>query len=216
MLDINIRFFYDTQTESHCTQIKKQINKTNSITFGSPINILLITDRLMVCTKRLKEHLQNVSDVSVDLVCNLDEAIQVIQTKPIDFLVIVGYLKTKDSYKAVQIFEQINKFSCAIIYAILDEYIQIERLKYGIRYEFSRLAPIDGFILYLCDLYDKETQRMYKAVSPEASREQLRMDALHSVICVEEEQVQKPEKKGSGNKIAEMFKVTNFLSFLRK
>ncbi|MCL2398958.1 MAG: hypothetical protein FWC91_04320 [Defluviitaleaceae bacterium] len=217
MPDVNKNFFCDDKIEPHYTLIKKQIKPIPLATFSSPINILLITDRLWGYTRGLKEYMESVPGVSADLASDSAEADQIIQAKPIDFLIIVGYLKSKECYSAVKSFERINKFSCAIMYAILDEYIQIERLKYGINYEFSRLIPIEEFVLFMCDLYAKETQRMHQTVSPEATREQLRTEALQEqeITILEEEQLQEDEppleEKEHTSRVHALLQRTKFL-----
>ena len=64
---------------------KKQIENMSTLTFGAEINVLLLTDRLLGCSRGLQEYLQNSTDITVDLVHTRDEAQTLIDQKPIDF-----------------------------------------------------------------------------------------------------------------------------------
>ena len=161
--------------------IKDQIDKMQApLTFGSSINILLITDRLQGSAFGLMEYFQNSTDISVDFVNSLEGASQAIHAKPFDFLIIVGYLRRKSSYNAIQSFRKINKYSSVIIYAILDVHIYSECKEYGIEYSYERFGPVDGFVSFMREIYDKDTHNMHTEVSPDATREQVRMEALRN------------------------------------
>jgi len=179
VININDEYDYDL--------IKKQMETMHPVTFGYKINVVLITDRLQGCAKGLKEYLENSTDISVNLVNSLNNAIKIIHAKPIDFLIVVGYLRLKRNYEAVTEFMHINKYSSAIIYAHSDGCINSERLKYGITFTYNRSEPVEGFVSFMRVLYEMENQRMY-AESMYATREEVRRKALRDICRAEEEQ----------------------------
>ena len=101
-------------------EIRKQVEGMQPFTFGAVINVLLITDRLHGCAQGLKEYLQNSSDISVDVVYDVASAQQAIREKPIDFLIVVGFLKDRKKYNVIKYAEQVNKYASVIMYASLD------------------------------------------------------------------------------------------------
>jgi len=155
--------------------IQKQMESAQPITFGSPINVLILTDRLFPCAVGLNEYLViNGSDISVELMYNdFDGTIKYIQSKPIDLLIIAGMLSDKTLYGAAQLFRFLNKYSCDMLYIIPDESSILERIDFGISNFYDRRKPVEEFILFMRKRYDEETMRMHKTVSPEVSREQL-------------------------------------------
>ena len=173
---------------------RNQIEVMQTITFGSPINVLLITDRLHGCAQGLLEYLQNSTDITVDIVYVLSDAVELLQKKPFDFLIIVGYLKDKSNYDVIPYFKRINEYSIALIYALLDNVIQLEQLKYGIEIAYERTAPADGFVSCMRELHAEATQLMHTAVSPSATRKQMWLEALQEIRRVEEEQEKKAQR----------------------
>ncbi|MCL2873656.1 MAG: hypothetical protein FWE29_01845 [Defluviitaleaceae bacterium] len=139
------------------------IEKNESILFDSPVNVLLITDRLHDITERLKNYLQNDHDIKVDLVNNYDEAANVISKKTFDFLIIVGYLADEHSFDTVGLFRRVNKHSAVIFYAILDNYIDYLCEKYNIYYTCDRRYPFDRLLAYMKESYQAESFKMQKA-----------------------------------------------------
>ena len=147
--------YNSSQNQAEYSLFEAQVKKMQGpITFGYPINVLLITDRLFGCAQGLAEYLQNSMDIAVDLVHSLEDANQVIKEKPIDFLIIVGYLKNKGSYEAIQSVKRANKHSNVIMYASLDGVIFYECDKYEIALYYERFAPVDGFISFMREIYE--------------------------------------------------------------
>jgi len=132
---------------------KQQIDEMQTITFGAEISVLLLTDRLYGCAKGLQEYMQNSTDITVDLADTLAGAKKLIAQKPIDFLIIVGYLKNEEMYQATQELAAANKYSTVIMYAGLDCLIDMHCRRYKIAYKYHRREPISGFISYMRERY---------------------------------------------------------------
>ena len=139
---------------------KAQIKVMQTLTFGSEINVLLITDRMPGCANGLREYLQNSTDITVDLVNRMEDAKKIASNKRIDFLIIVGYLEKKRNYKAMQAVKNTNKHVSVIIYAGLDCVIDYECDAHGIILKYDRYKSIEGFIAYMRGCYDSETARI--------------------------------------------------------
>ena len=137
--------------------IKNQIDTLPAPVFGRDIHVLVITDRLPECAKGLVEYLKQSSDITANLVHDLNDAEQIIRQKPADFLVIVGYLRTKANYKAASLVTEHRPHADVIMYAYPDGLIEKECSKYRIQYVYDRFAPVDGFVSFLrgiCRTYE--------------------------------------------------------------
>ena len=177
--------------------IKKQIDAIEPIDFGSPMNILLISDRLLGCAKGLKEYLQSNPSITVDLVNTSADAVRIIRGNSIDFLIIVGLLKDETDYNVVKFFKRVNKYSGIIFYALLDNAIKDLCKKYVIDYTYDRRRLPDNlcFLMkgaYLCE--SMRIQDVYPNVTLEQTKEirlQIRREVLKDIIRSEAEQPQK-------------------------
>jgi len=145
--------------EKDYTDAKEQIAAMQTFSFGAEINVLLVTDRLFGCAKGLQEYMQNSKDIAVDLVNCFDDAKKIIDSKPIDFLIVVGYLEHKANYNTIKAVKKINKYSPVIMYAALDICISQACMDNGIRYKFHRREPISNFIEYMRQLHSVEMSR---------------------------------------------------------
>jgi len=156
---------------------KKQIEAMRTITFGAKINVLLLTDRLFGCSKGLREYMQNSTDITVDLAGSFDEAQMIINQKPVDFLIIVGYLEKNYNYEVIKAVKTLNEYVSVIIYAVLDDCIAHVCSSYSITYTYHRRKPIDDFIEYMRQCYEDETAKLRQA-HPGITKEQLRLGAV--------------------------------------
>ena len=156
--------------------IRKKIETMSMITFGLKINVLIISDRLYVVAKGLQEYLLNSSDINVDLEDNLEASKQIIMLKPIDFLIIVGYLKNKENYESIQAVKKLNKHCCVVMFASLDSIIYEECATHGITYKYHRRHSLDGLIDYMRQIYRVETVQYQRDYSP--NREQVWQNAV--------------------------------------
>ena len=186
--DKNFKFDLDIRNQRDYSLIKEQIDTMHRVTFGSSINVLLVTDRLYGCALGLAEYLQNSTDITVDVVTFYEYATEIIHEKPVDFLIIVGYLQVHHTYDIVQYCRNINKYSSVVFFASVDGLIRNLQSKYEIQYSYNRRHPIDGFVAYLRELYAEESDRMQKEVPPETTREQLRVEALQELVRAEVKQ----------------------------
>lgn len=160
----------DANNKQDYRYIKEQINAKETLTFSTPIKVLLMTDRLQGCAKGLKEYFENSTDITVNLVDSCENnisATRLILDKHIDFLIVVGYLRNKYNYNVVDFFRRVNQYSNVILFAGLDSFIQYESAKYGIEYVCNRRNPVEllvGIMVYLYDYENLKMLRAYKAL----------------------------------------------------
>jgi len=186
-LSINDEYDYDL--------IKQQIDTTQPVEFGHKIKVLLMTDRLHGCAAGLKEYLENSTDITVSLVNGLDGAAKAIRTKHIEFLIIIGYLRSKRNYEVVQYFKRVNPYSSVIIYAHTDGCINNERLTYGITFTYHRKEPVGDFISFMRILHEIENQRLY-VESIYVTREEVSRKVLQDMRRAEEEEKREDRQAG--------------------
>jgi len=178
--------------------IKKQVDAMDGpLSFGSKINVLMITDRLHGCANGLKEYLLNSDDIKVDLVNTLTDATKILYKKPVDFLIIVGYLRNSRAYEVVQEFKRINKYSSVIIYARADGIINDVRVKYGITFVYDRKKPIEDFVSFMSSLYEIESQRLY-VESKYRTRYEERNAAMQAIFKAREAAAKEQEEAQDG------------------
>jgi hypothetical protein len=99
--------------------------------------------------------MQNSTDITVYLHHNFDEAQMVINDTPIDFLIIVGYLKDKNNYEIIKAVRRGNLYASVIMYAVIDDCIEHECSNYNINNKFHRREPIAAFIKYMRLCYNE-------------------------------------------------------------
>jgi len=173
--------------EQYYDKMKKKVDAMQPLTFGTPISVLLITDGLEGCAKGLKLYLSKSSDISVDLVINdPGSAVQILLEKSIDFLIIVGHMENEKNYDAVKVFDYYNRYSCAILFALLDDATLCKNSGYEVQYAYDVLAPISGFTPYMRKLYDEATKDMHTTFSPEMTRHQVRLDFIKTLEAFDE------------------------------
>ena len=176
---------------------KQQIDEMQTITFGAEISVLLLTDRLYGCAKGLQEYMQNSTDITVDLADTLAGAKKLIAQKPIDFLIIVGYLENEEMYQATQELTAANEYSTVIMYAGLDCLIDIHCRRHGIAFKYHRREPIEGFVSYMRERYAdaKETARLHRAFLEEKKRNQARIDRIQEIERLQQNERKKQRRK---------------------
>lgn len=152
---------------------KEQIDADAPFIFGAKINVLLITDRLPGCAIGLREYLQNSTGVTVDLVYTLADAEAIINAKPLDFCVIVGYLENKENYKAVKLFRKFNRATDVFMYAGASMHISYECAKYEIRDTYDRYFPIQGLVLIMQNNFEVRISVIRERLGPDMTREQM-------------------------------------------
>lgn len=131
---------------------KKQIEAMQPITFGHAVNILLLTDRLHGCAKGLLEYLSNSTDITVNLVNDLEAVQRMAEQAPLDFLIIVGMLHHTETYKSIQAVKKANT-ACIIMYAVIDGIIQNICAQNGIAHMYNRYLPMEAFVSYLSSFF---------------------------------------------------------------
>jgi len=180
---------------------KKQKESTQKFSFGSEINVLIITDRKLGCAKGLQDYLQNSTDITADLVTGSDEAQTIIDQKPIDFLIIVGYLKDRFNYDTMEAVKKINRFASIIMYGSTDSCIINECFRFKITENFHREKPIAEFVDYMRKCYAKEVAKQPQ----NTTREQLRLIAIQDEINAAQLREQEKLKQGKRQRFKDLF-----------
>jgi len=170
MRQINHDKAFDALTKLHTERIREYRLSIEPITFGSPINVMLVSDSYYYCAKELKKLLEKSSDINkVFIKCLPLNAIQMIMNRPFDFLIYVGPMAHRKGYKPTQFFHMLNQFSVAMMYAPIDDFIKIESYDSDTSYAHDLFAPIDTLIPFMREAYAKETALMH-SISPDAKR----------------------------------------------
>jgi len=175
--EYNIKSEYSMDIDDYA-EAKEQIEDMQVITFGAQINVLIITDRLYGCAMGLQEYMKNSTDITVDFSNNLEVARQIINQKPVDVLIIAGYLKKKSLYDSVEAVRQLDKYASVIMYASLDDLIEHECSVHKITETYDRNEPIDGLINYMRQRYSEKNANFQEDYPEGATREQLREAAI--------------------------------------
>jgi len=134
-------------------RVQKQTDALGPYSFGSNINVLLITDRRHGLAVGLMQYFGKSTDISVDLVYSLSEAKTVLKQKNIDFLVVVGMFENEENYKSIQMVKKANKHIIVLMYAYIDPAIKFYCEEYGIEHLYSCLTPVEGFVEYMRSRY---------------------------------------------------------------
>jgi hypothetical protein len=162
----------------------RQIDAMQPVTFGSDINVLIITDRLHGCAKGLLEYLQHSTDITADYADSLAAATQIIGQKPLDLLIIVGYLTDIAFYKAKEAFEKSNVYSSCIMYARLDPPIYDVCREYGIANKYDRRKPIDGFISFMRQCCRERASQKSAISAPEEKEREKKRAQRDNIIAI--------------------------------
>ena len=181
--ELNKKFLSVNDMFLRAMMLKRLMERGDSKTeFGSPVNVLVTTDRLPEAAQGLQQYLKYSKDITVDYAERT--VVETMFEKPYDFLIIVGSFQNNTPLDVaytpgiINAFKTLNKFSCAILYTSLDSQALKDCVKYGIHHKYDISLPIDGMILYMKEIYDLETLRMHKTVSPKATREKLWKEAI--------------------------------------
>ncbi|WP_027399225.1 hypothetical protein [Anaerovorax odorimutans] len=113
-----------------------------------PISILIISDRLIDQAKKLADYLSSMGVQIVALVSDKEKALSYLNQK-FDFLVIVGYLKNRNSYEIIEESKKYKASFIAVHWAILDEIISKYCRIYKIPLLFERTLPMSEFLSFL-------------------------------------------------------------------
>jgi len=145
----------------HCERIKSyRESLTASFTFGTPINVMLVSDTYYDCARELKELLDKSTDIKVFIKRIPLNAVQLIINHPLDFLIYVGPMQHEKGYRPTQFLHMLNQYSVAMMYAPKDELIEIEAYTSDSSYAYDLSAPIDTLITYMREAYARETELM--------------------------------------------------------
>ena len=139
----------DTTLEMMKSETIKEGYEMQSLSFGKSIYILLITDHLTGCAKNLQEYLNNNTDITADLVNNLDDTTKKAYLKCVDFLIIVGMLYNDENYKSIQAVKKTNSCAYVIMYASLDSVIRDICREQNIKYTYNRYHCMEDFVTYM-------------------------------------------------------------------
>jgi len=157
----------------------KNMLKQPPFTYGTPVNVLLVSDRLPDFAKQVQECLQHSTDVTAHLVNDSKSALRLIYEIPFDFLIIVGTMLDESDYNFVRDFHYFNEYSISIVYGLMEEFVIFGLDEFGVLGVSNILLCRMGDLLNsMRQYYDNETERMHKDVSPDASREYLRLKVL--------------------------------------
>lgn len=114
-----------------------------------PIRVLIISDRLQNQAKCLSEQLSSLGVDVVGAVENRQEALLAVQNRPIDYLIIAGYLKNKSNYEVILDLQKQGKDFMSVQWAIIDSLIIRLGYLYRIQLRFERRRPITEFVAFL-------------------------------------------------------------------
>ncbi len=115
-----------------------------------PIQILIISDRLMEQAKVLADFFDGLEDFHViGIAENARQALQLAENNRIDYLIISGYLRLEETYCVIAELRKRDKKLLAVHWAILDTLIDIFCQRYKIPLKFERTLPMTDFAGFL-------------------------------------------------------------------
>lgn len=118
-------------------------------------NILILSDRLVFLASELLLCIEEISDANmIGLVSDYTDMKEFMNCD-IDYLIIVGYLKNEDNYIIIDKLRKKNENLKTIQWAIIDNIITYNSMKYKIRYQFDRMKPVNEFVNYLKDIWEE-------------------------------------------------------------
>ena len=129
--------------------IEKGEENTDKIAFGTGVNALIITDRLHALAKRLSQDLRENTDLETDVVFDIKGARKIIQEKPLDFLILAGYLKKQRNFKAVKEVLRLNPYANVVLWAHLDAAARRYRDSHEMENAFESFHSIPKFAEYM-------------------------------------------------------------------
>jgi hypothetical protein len=173
----------DLENRNDYAAAREQINAMERFSFGAQITVLLVTNRLPGCAMGLQEYLQNSTDIAVELVETYEEARAVINAKPLDFLIFVGYQKAHDNYRAKELFERFNKYSTTVIFAVPTPVIESHSQIYKIKSVFDRRKSLARFVVFMKERYEAENYLLKHDYPDGITREQHHTETIKAVEC---------------------------------
>lgn len=117
-------------------------------------NILLLSDRLSFLAAELRKYIEDSTNAKVIGLISTKQQLASIKDNEIDYLIIAGYLKEKESYDIVESLRARNNNLKTVQWSLLDEYIGIIGCQYNIKFQFDRFKPLSEFISYLYQIKD--------------------------------------------------------------
>ena len=156
-------------------QLERARQMNQPIHFGSKVNILLVADKVhLYMAEGLEEYLGNSADITVHTAYDLDMAREIIKTKPLDLMIIVGCFQRKRDYSVVDVFEYFNQHSLVILYTgMKDPDLLIECAKHKIFHTYSCHDSLEGLVSMMQALHVILIERVNALISKSALKEQI-------------------------------------------
>lgn len=126
------------------------------------IRVLIISDRLIDQAKKLSDYFCSAGIHVVGLVRTKQQALK-LADKPIDYLIIAGFLLNESSYGIIEDYNELHKNFTAVHWAMLDQLISILCWKYKIPLKFERTLPMSEFTAFLQQYHSLKTNRNHPA-----------------------------------------------------
>ncbi|HHV12553.1 MAG TPA: hypothetical protein GXX75_19955 [Clostridiales bacterium] len=115
-----------------------------------PMQILILSDRLMEQAKVLADFFNGLEDFHViGIAENAPQALQLAENNRIDYLIISGYLRLEETYRVIAELQKWDKKLLTVHWAILDTLIDIFCHRYKIPLKFERTLPMEDFAGFL-------------------------------------------------------------------
>lgn len=112
--------------------------------------VLIISDRLMEQARVLEQYINNIEEFEViGLAENKQNALQILKSQTLDYLIIAGYLKDWSNYSIIEHLQSLQYSFHIVHWAILDSLINTICMKYKIPLKFDRTLPLIEFIQFL-------------------------------------------------------------------
>jgi len=114
----------------------------------TPIRVLIVSDRLIDEAQKLADYLA-ISGVKVIALVNTKEQALEFCDQRIDFLIVAGYLKNRQTYKVIEEYKNRQISFIPVHWAMLDDLIAIYCNTYKIPLQFERTLPMFKFVVFL-------------------------------------------------------------------
>ena len=113
-------------------------------------SVIIVNDRTSVRPHKMIENIKNQNDLHLIGVAESASRVrELTSVEQVDIVIFAGYQKNEENYGIIKQIENQEHKPIAVIWAILDEFIDIICNEHGIRFQFDRQRPDDEFFDYL-------------------------------------------------------------------
>ena len=113
-------------------------------------SVIIMNDRTSVRPHKMIENIKNQNDLHlIGVAESASQVRELTSVEQVDIVIFAGYQKNEENYEVIGALAVNGQKPVAVIWAILDEFIEITCNEHGIRFQFDRQRPDYEFFDYL-------------------------------------------------------------------